>query len=194
MMIYIRLFIEYFKTGLFAIGGGLATLPFLTEISDTTGWYTKAQLADMIAVSESTPGPIGINMATYVGYTVGGVLGSLIGTIAIIIPSIVIILIISSFLDSFKDNRYVKNAFYGLRPASTGLIAAAGIGVVKIALFHIETWQTSGVITDLFHFPALALAIVLLIATNHKKLKGLHPLIFIAISAVIGVVFRFGGA
>ena len=79
-MIFLRLFYEFFKAGLFAVGGGLATLPFLQDIADKTGWYTQAQLADMIAVSESTPGPIGVNMATYVGFTVGGVPGAVIAT------------------------------------------------------------------------------------------------------------------
>ena len=190
---YLRLFIEYFKTGLFAVGGGMATLPFLSDIADKTGWYTHAQLADMIAVSESTPGPIGINMATYVGYTVGGVLGSLIGCIAIITPSIIVILDISKFLDRFKENPYVQHAFYGLRPASAGLIAAAGIGVVKIALLNLEAFQASGSAAALINLPSLILAALLLVVTNFGKLKKLHPVVFIAASAVIGIVFHFAG-
>ena len=125
-MIYLRLFYEFFKAGLFSIGGGLATLPFLYDISDTTGWFTHGQLADMLAISESTPGPIGINMATYVGFTTGGIPGAVIATVGIITPSIIVILLIAKFLQAFRDNKYVKGAFYGLRPASTGLITAAG--------------------------------------------------------------------
>ena len=125
-MMYLRLFWEFFKTGLFSIGGGLATLPFLKAIGQSTGWFTQSQLADMVAVSESTPGPMGINMATYVGYTVGGVPGGIIATIGEVAPAIVIIIIIAAFLKAFEDNEYVKAGFYGLRPASTGLIAAAG--------------------------------------------------------------------
>ena len=111
-MIYLRLFYEFFKVGLFSVGGGLATLPFLYDISDTTGWFTHGQLADMLAISESTPGPIGINMATYVGFTTGGIPGAVIATVGIITPSIIVILLIAKFLQAFRDNKYVKGAFY----------------------------------------------------------------------------------
>ena len=110
----IQLFIEFFKTGLFAVGGGLATLPFLQDMAVRTGWFTTAQLADMVAVSESTPGPIGVNMATYVGFTVAGVPGALVATLGLITPSIIIILIIAAFLQAFRNNRFVNAAFYGL--------------------------------------------------------------------------------
>ena len=120
----IQLFIEFFKTGLFAVGGGLATLPFLQDMAVRTGWFTTAQLADMVAVSESTPGPIGVNMATYVGFTVAGVPGALVATLGLIAPSIIIILIIAAFLQAFRNNRFVNAAFYGLRPASTAMVAA----------------------------------------------------------------------
>ena len=95
-MIYLQLFWEFFKTGLFAIGGGMATVPFLFDISARTGWFTASELANMIAVSESTPGPIGINMATYVGFETAGILGSVIATLGLVIPSIIIIVIIIS--------------------------------------------------------------------------------------------------
>ena len=96
-MIYLRLFFEFCKVGLFSVGGGLATIPFLTDLGERTGWFTSAQLADMIAVSESTPGPMGVNMATYVGFTSGGVLGGIVATLGLIFPSLVIILIIAGF-------------------------------------------------------------------------------------------------
>ena len=105
-MIYLRLFYEFFKAGLFAVGGGMATLPFLYDISDSTGWFTHSQLADMIAVSESTPGPIGVNMATYVGYTTGGIPGAVIATLGLITPSIIIILIIAKALQAFRQSKY----------------------------------------------------------------------------------------
>ena len=111
MMLYLRLFWEFFKTGLFAVGGGMATLPFLYSMSDTTGWFTHAQLADMIAVSESTPGPIGVNMATYVGFTAAGIPGAVIATLGLITPSIIIILIIARVLAAFRQNKYVDAAF-----------------------------------------------------------------------------------
>ena len=119
-MLYVRLFLEFFKAGLFAVGGGLATLPFLYAISDATGWFSHAQLADMVAVSESTPGPIGVNMATYVGFTTAGVPGMFAATIGLVTPSVIIILIVAQFLKRFAENKYVLNAFYGLRAASVG--------------------------------------------------------------------------
>ena len=127
MTLYLRLYWEFFKTGLFAIGGGMATLPFLKDIGATTGWFSQTDLMNMLAVSESTPGPVGINMATYVGYTVGGVPGAIVATIGEVTPSIIVILIVAAMLAKFRDSRYVANAFYGLRPATVGLIAAAAL-------------------------------------------------------------------
>ncbi len=201
-MIFLRLFFEFFKAGLFAIGGGLATLPFLTEMADTTGWFTQADLADMIAISESTPGPIGINMASYVGFTTGSttglpfgsVLGCLIATLGLITPSIIIILIIFGILKKFKDNRYVKAAFYSLRPASTGLIAAAGFSVVEIAMLHLGLFSEQG-LGAVFDWKAIILAVLLYLAMKflpkiHKKLD-LHPAFYLLISAIAGIIFKF---
>lgn len=191
-MIFLRLFYEFFKAGLFAVGGGLATLPFLQDIADKTGWYTQAQLADMIAVSESTPGPIGVNMATYVGFTVGGVPGAVIATLGLITPSIIIILIIAAFLRAFRDNKYVEAAFYGLRPASTALIASAGMSVVMISLFYTQKYNESGNLLQLFNLKGFALAAVILILTRFvKPTKKLHPIIFILASAAVGIIFKF---
>lgn len=190
-MIYLRLFYEFFKAGLFSIGGGLATLPFLYHISDTTGWFTHSKLADMVAISESTPGPIGVNMATYVGFTTKGILGTVVATIGLITPSIIVILIIAGFLKAFRDNRYVKGAFYGLRPASTGLITAAGVSVVMISLVQWDLFQQTGSIWDLFHWKGLLLAVVIFLLT--KVFKKLHPAVFIGASAVVGILFGFAG-
>lgn len=192
MMLYLQLYYEFFKAGLFAIGGGMATLPFLYDISDKTGWYTYSQMADMVAVSESTPGPIGINMATYVGFTTGGVPGSVVATLGLITPSIIIILIVAQFLKAFKDNRYVNSAFYGLRPASTGLIAAAGFSVLLLVLFGSTTLQ--GISLGNIRISCIVLMAVLYFFTAIcKKTKGLHPVVFIAASAVIGIVFQLAG-
>lgn len=194
MGIYLQLFIEFFKAGLFAVGGGMATIPFLYDISDKTGWFTHAQLTDMIAISESTPGPIGVNMATYVGYTSAGVPGSIIATLGLITPSIIVILIIAGFLKAFKDNKYVQSAFYGLRPASTGLIAAAGLSVVTIVLLNLTKYAETGSVMDLISIPNLVLmAILYYFTAKCKKTKGLHAAAFIAASAVIGIVFKLGG-
>lgn len=200
MTLLLRLYFEFFKTGLFAIGGGMATIPFLYEMSDATGWFTYNDLANMIAVSESTPGPIGVNMATYVGYITGcdlggvpaGVLGAVIATLGLITPSIIVILIIAAILNSFKNSKYVKNAFYGLRPASTGLIAAAGISVFVSNLFFADK-LADGFSLSGINWKGWILAIVLfLLITKVKKTKGWHPIVFIGISAVVGIIFSLG--
>ncbi len=195
MMVYLRLFYEFFKAGLFAIGGGMATIPFLYDISDATGWFTHNDLLNMIAVGESTPGPIGVNMATYVGFTTGeqvwglpgAVLGAVVATVGLITPSVIVILIIAMVLKNFRNNRYVDGAFYGLRPASTGLIAAAGLSVVGINLFYPD----AGLSLAAINWKGWALAAVLWLLSNRvKKTKGLHPIVFILAAAVAGVVFQ----
>ena len=191
-MILLRLFWEFFKTGLFAVGGGMATLPFLYDMAAKTGWFTAGNLADMIAVSESTPGPIGVNMATYVGFHTAGILGAVIATLGLITPEIIIILLIARVLQQFRQNKTVDAAFYGLRPCSVALIAAAGLLVVKVALFRVDAWQESGVLGDLFNWKAIALAALLVVLTRYvKPLKKLHPIIFILGSALVGIVFAF---
>lgn len=194
-MILLQLFWEFLKIGLFSVGGGMATLPFLYDLSDKMGWYTYAQLADMVAVSESTPGPVGINMATYVGYTVGGFGGAVLATLGILVPGTVIVLIIAGMLAKFRGNRYVDAAFYGLRPASTGLIAAAGVSVIGVALLNTALYEETGRLLDLVSVKAVILAVVLWVLTNVvKPTKKLHPVVFIAASAVVGIVFSFAGA
>ena len=197
MILYLQLFWEFFKTGLFAIGGGMATVPFLQEISSRTGWFSAADLADMIAVSESTPGPIGVNMATYVGYTtaqifhgpVTGILGSIVATVGLVAPSVIIVLIIAKFLEKFRDNRYVNAAMYGLRAASVALISAAGISIVLISVFRIS--GISDFRSAVIDYRCFLLAVLILVLTRWvPQTKKLHPVIFIAISAVIGIVFR----
>ena len=188
-MIYLQLYWEFFKTGLFAVGGGMATVPFLHEIGLRTGWYTPAMLADMIAVSESTPGPIGVNMATYVGYTVGGIPGAVITTLGIISPCIVVILIIAAFLNAFRSSPTVERVFYGIRPASTALIASAGIGVMRLCLVDEAAWAATGRLLSLFHLPQIVLMAAIWILTNLvRQTKKLHPLFFIALSAAAGIV------
>ncbi len=191
-MIYLRLFIEFFLTGLFAVGGGMATIPFLEDMSVRTGWFTYAQLADMIAVSESTPGPIGVNMATYVGYITGGVPGSVVASIGLVTPSVIIILIVAAFLKAFRSNRYVDRVFYGIRPASTALIASAGVSVLMLCIIDVASFRLSGHIFDLVDPKAIVLFALIWVLTNLvKKTKKLHPLVFIALSAIAGLVFKF---
>ena len=187
-MILLQLYYEFFKTGLFAVGGGLATLPFLQDISARTGWFTAAQLSDMVAVSESTPGPMGVNMATYVGYTTAGIPGSICATLGLITPSIIIILLVALSLKAFRNNKYVESAFYGLRPASTGLIAASGLSVLVMALWN----DAGGSILRCINWKGIVLFAVLLVLTRWvKPTKKLHPICFILASAVIGIVFGF---
>lgn len=196
-MLYLRLFWEFFKTGLFAVGGGMATIPFLYNMADATGWFTGDDVANMIAVGESTPGPIGVNMATYVGYLtgrgadgpIGAVIGAATATLGLVTPSIIVILIIAAFLKSFRESRYVQNAFYGLRPASTGLIAAAGLSVVLSNLFFMDH-LSQGFGLHMINWKGWILAAVLWILTNKVKItKSLHPILFILASAIVGVVW-----
>ncbi len=193
-MILLRLFWEFFKTGLFAVGGGMATIPFLSEMADRTGWFTQGMLADMIAVGESTPGPIGVNTATYVGYTVAGIPGGLAATLGLVLPSFLIILIVAAFLKAFRSNRYVERVFYGIRPASVGMIAAACITVMRLSLFNGNA-GTGGGVMDYVNWKGLALFAVIWVLTNLvRQTKKLHPIVFIAASAAVGIAFRFAGA
>lgn len=195
MITVLRLFWEFLKIGMFSVGGGMATLPFLYDMSDRyPEWFSYDEIADMLAVSESTPGPIGINMATYTGYTTAGIPGSIAATLGMIIPGIVIVLLIVAVLDKFRKNKYVEAAFYGLRPASTGLIAAAGILVIEISLLNIAVLR-GGEILEAINYKALILAAVLFVLMRYvKPTKKLHPIVFIAASAVVGIVFSFAGA
>ena len=184
---------EFFKTGLFSIGGGLATLPYLSRMGQAhAGWFTPEMLANMVAISESTPGPMGVNMATYVGYTVAGVPGAVIATLSLVAPSVIIIMLIYKLLQKYVNHPRVQAVFSALRPAVTGLIAAAGLLVVKVAMFRFDRFGESGLLADLFNWKALTLAAVLLVLTRWAKpLKKLHPIFFILGSAIVGVVFAF---
>ncbi|MBR5251966.1 MAG: chromate transporter [Oscillospiraceae bacterium] len=187
-MIYLRLFFEFFKIGLFAVGGGMATLPFLQRLGQSTGWYDSQLITDMVAISESTPGPIGINMATYVGYNVAGFFGGFVATMGEILPCIIIVIIFARSLARLRGNRYLDFAFYGMRPAVTGLIAAAAISVMQVAVFNTELYKTTGVITDLADPKKIIYFVLVFIAI--KKFKK-HPVAYIAVSAVVGLLFRF---
>ena len=191
MSVYLQLFLEFFRTGLFAVGGGMATLPFLYDMAERTGWFTAAQLADMIAVSESTPGPIGVNMATYVGYTTAGVPGAVIASLGLVTPSLIVIMIVAAFLKAFRESKYVSAAFYGLRPASTAMVASAGVTVMLATFVTGEIAAVADLVTAI-DWRCVVLAAVLLVLTRWcKATKKLHPIVFIALSAVVGVVLKF---
>ena len=193
-MIYLRLFWEFFKVGLFSVGGGLATLPFLYSLGAKTGWFSTADVANMLAVSESTPGPIGVNMATYAGFDCAGVLGGVVATLGLVTPSVIVIVLIAMALQAFRTNKYVDAAFYTLHPASTGLIAAAGWSVFALVLVNLDAYRASYQLADLLQWKNLILFAVIWVLTNLvKPQKKLHPVVFLALAAVVGIVFRLGG-
>ena len=186
-MIYLRLFWEFLKVGLFTVGGGMAAVPLLLAMAESTGWFSQDFMVQMIAISESTPGPIGINMATYAGYTVGGIPGGIIASIATAIPGLIIVILVARALQKFSESTFVKDAFYGLRPAVTALIAYAAYTIInktmirftqfgKIPFFEAFSWQK-----------VLFFAVILFGIMKFKK----HPVVYIAIAAVVGIVLKF---
>lgn len=183
-MIYLQLFFEFFKVGLFAVGGGLATIPFLYELTDKYTWFTKEILGDMIAIAESTPGPVGVNMATYAGINAAGIPGGIIATLGLVFPSIVIIILVAKIFQKFKENKYVKNAFSGIRPAVTGMIASAGVGILLLALFGQSAWQAVK-LSDISIKSIILFVLVLILSSKFKKL---HPIVFILTGGIIGAI------
>ena len=184
MPLILTIFIEFFKTGLFSIGGGLATLPFLFDMSARYGWFSTEQLTNMIAISESTPGPIGVNIATYVGYTIYGIPGGIFATLSLVLPSIIVILIIAGFLQKFKDNKIVKNVFYGLRAAVVGMLAVSLLSVVKTTFLIPEV---KDILASIEWIKLAVFAVIFFLVMKFKK----HPILYIALGAVAGIVFKF---
>ena len=176
-MIFLRLFWEFFKTGLFAMGGGMATVPFLFDISARTGWFTTSELANMIAISESTPGPIGVNMASYVGFETAGVLGSVVATLGLVTPSVIIILIIAKLLAAFADNPIVNTVFKYLRPAVIGLILFALWQLLPLTFLDKEN--------NILWLSVAAFAVILF---GLLKWKKIHPIVWIGVGAVFGLI------
>lgn len=192
-MIYIKLFFEFFKIGLFSIGGGNATIPFLEVLSDSTGWFSRSDLLRFIAISESTPGAIGVNMATFSGFLASNnILGALAATLGLITPSVIIIIIISMSMQKFQSSEKVKFAFYGLRPASTALITAVLISLtLHLGLVNLEVFSSDlsliDMILNFFSIKNCLIAIVLgSIIFKHKA----HPLFYILIAAFIGILLK----
>ena len=176
-MIYLRLFWEFFKTGLFAIGGGMATVPFLFDIGARTGWFTAGELANMIAISESTPGPIGVNMATYVGFRTAGILGGIIATIGLAMPALIITVLIAKILTSLKDNPVIDTVFRYLRPAV--------IGLILFALWQLLPLTFLGEEGNILVLPVIAFAVLLFCLMKFKKV---HPIVWIGVGAVFGII------
>ena len=188
MMTLLRLAAEFFKTGLFAVGGGLATLPFLYEMGEKTGWFTAQDVLNLLAVSESTPGPIGINMSTYVGFITAGVPGAILASLALTAPCIIVILLVIRVLDKFKGSPLVDSVFKALRPASIGMITAALIGVVKESLLILPNWAGIDTLLSIFNWKGIALAVILWFVMKRWKT---HPIAYIGIAAAVGIVFSF---
>ena len=191
-MTFLYLFFEFFKVGLFAVGGGLATIPFLMDIANRYDWFTQSELTDMIAISESTPGPIGVNMATYAGYRAGyvlggaplGILGGVVATFALVLPCVIIILIVAKILDKFKESKIVKNTFYALRPAVIGLLLVSLLSVALPIFFDFS--KTA--FLEIVHIKELVLFALLLFGVlKFKK----HPIIYIGIGAIVGIIVKF---
>ncbi len=188
-MTFLKLFFEFFKIGLFAVGGGPATIPFLQDLARSDyGWFNTEELSVMIAIAESTPGPIGVNMATYAGYnagfgelgTLGGILGGITATLGLITPSVIVIVLIAGFLKAFKENSYVKGAFAGIRPVVTALVLFAVYGIIK-PIFYVD---------DAFALPVIAISVVVFGLMFIKKLKKLHPAFWLALGAVAGILLK----
>ena len=214
-LIFMNLFGQFFRVGICAFGGGLATIPFLKELGEMTGWFSIDELANMIAISESTPGAMGINMSTYVGYEVIndfynnialGYIGGTVSTLGLVAPSILVIIVICQFLEKFRNAKGVEWAFYGLRAASIGLIGNAAYSILTLSIcspenakdafnyhYHGNFWTdiwgaSSAAITNFFNYKNLALGLFMgLLIFKFKK----HPIFYIALAAVIGIVFQF---
>lgn len=171
-MIYLLLIFEFFKIGLFAVGGGLVTIPFLFDLAEQYRWFSSQELADMIAISQSTPGPIGVNMATYAGFKTAGITGGIIATLSLVTPAIIVIYFIQKILDRWSNNQYVVNILHGIRPAVMALILFAGWDVAKTAIFD---YKTAGL-----------LAFLLICMSFYRK----NVFIYIIISAIFGIVLK----
>lgn len=187
-MIYLTLFLEFFKVGLFALGGGLAALPFLQDLIVKYGWMTAEELLNMIAISESTPGAIGINTATFIGFNTAGIPGGIIATAGLAAPSLIIIIIIAHYFQKFNQHPLVESAFSGIRPAVAGLIASAAYELARGGIFKINNLQLNNNLANFFDYKSLLLLLIIFIAIRKTKK---HPIIYITAAALIGVLFKF---
>lgn len=170
-MLYLQLFWQFFQIGVFSFGGGYATLPFLYEIADKFHWYSSADLTNMLAISSITPGPVGVNVATFAGFNSGGILGSLIATTSVVLPSFIIVTIVSKMLEKFRTNKYVKGAVSAVKPAGCALLSAVGIKLLFTSNLHL--------------FGTLLLVALIVLSVVRKKTD---PLVYLGVSAVAGLV------
>lgn len=196
-MIYLQLFWEYFKIGLFTIGGGYAMLPLVSQVVIKYSWLTERQLADFVAVAESTPGPFAINLATFVGTTVGngqggfwcGLLGATCATVGVVLPSVIIIIVITKLLDKFRKSKIVDGLLYGMKPVVVGLLGSAVLSLLCREILPNLSTKTYTYNFDGFSVVSLLL-VALFVPLSKVKFKGrkVHPILLILFSAVLGVV------
>jgi chromate transporter len=174
-MIYLKLFLQFFHVGVFSFGGGYATLPFLYDIAEKYHWYSAKQLTDMLAIASITPGPVGVNVATFAGFSTTGILGALVATTAVILPSFIIVTLVSKALDKFKTNKEVQGAIIALKAAGCALLSSVGIKLL---------------FTSNLHLLGLLFLIVLIVSSFIKKRD---PLFYLGISAIFGLVLGYFG-
>ena len=186
-MIYLELFFTFLMIGAFTFGGGYAMLPLIQEEVAAKGWVDAAALVDFVAVSESTPGPFAINMATYVGAEVGGIFGAVCATLGVVVPSFVVILIVAKCYDAFRQSKVVKGCMSGLKPAVVGLIGGAVISVGLTVFFpNGLAWEA---FSQLKFYLAAAISAVMAVLA----FKKIHPIIIICICAVVGIILGYLG-
>lgn len=180
----LSLFFTFFKIGLFTIGGGLVAIPMMQDYSIRYGWVSETEFVDMIGISQSTPGPIGVNMATFVGQTQFGLLGSIVVTIGMVLPSFIVISIIAKFLVHFNENKWVDAALKHIRPIVVGTILAAAFFIANVTFLHLELFLETKDLRQLFDLKSVLIFLVFFVAMFKIKI---HPILYILIGGVIGI-------
>lgn len=186
-MIYLQLCYEFFIIGLFAVGGGMAALPFLYRLAEKTGWFTAKFVTDMVVVAESTPGPIGINMATYVGFSVAGFLGAVIATLSVIAPAIIIVTLLSKTIEKYKRHPIMRDGFYAVRPAVVGIIGAGFYQVLSNVIFNVSLYEQTKMIRDLITKKEVIVFIIFFILMRKFHL---NVVFYVCIAAIAGVILK----
>ncbi len=182
------LFFEFFKAGLFAVGGGLATVPFIREMGAAYGWITEAEIANIIAIAESTPGPIGVNAATYVGFLVCGIPGAILATIGLVTPSVIIIILVAKAIKKYSDSHLVQSLFKSLRPAAIGLITAAGFSLLLTSLGVKANFLRFSFTANWYSLLKLGIYGVFTFFAFWKKTAKIHPLFYILAGGALGAI------
>ena len=184
-MIYLVLFLTFLKIGTFTFGGGYAMIPLIQEEVVKYSWMTMEELINFIAISESTPGPFAINIATFVGNTAGGFLGAVVCTLGVILTSFILILFISKFFDKYQNNKIVKGCMNGLRPAVVGLIGAA------VLTTFISVFFPKGEVVNVLKSSSFYEMLIILISTLVMSIRKIHPIIIILVSALFGIIIGY---